>query len=113
MYTSDAYHGFSTTVFSYKPSQAMTAKLKKKELFSYVIYSRQVHCNLHVELGRSEDWTVRSREEHLSFYNPKKVSLNQQLHSGHCEVQTAIGWDSKQLRIPLKVRLIEKKINGD
>ena len=55
MYTSDAYHGFSTTVFSYKPSQAMTAKLKKKELFSYVIYSRQVHCNLHVELGRSED----------------------------------------------------------
>ena len=86
MYTSDAYHGFSTTVFSYKPSQAMTAKLKKKELFSYVIYSRQVHYNLHVELGRSEDWTVRSREEHLSFYNPKKVSLNQQLHSGHCKV---------------------------
>ena len=53
-YTSDAYHGFSTTVFSYKPSQAMTPKLKRKELFSYVIYSRQVHGNLHVELGRSE-----------------------------------------------------------
>ena len=53
-YTSDAYHGFGTTVLSYKPSQPMTAKLKKKGLFSYVIYSRQVHGNLHVELGRSE-----------------------------------------------------------
>ena len=52
---SQTYMYTSTTVFSYKPSQAMTAKLKKKELFSYVIYSRQVHCNPHVELGRSED----------------------------------------------------------
>lgn len=75
---------------------------------SYVVYATQVHCHSDIKLRAYEGQAVTRWHKQLGLYEAQEIPLDQQLHLSHSEIQPAVCGDSKQISVPLNIRLCEK-----
>ena len=85
--------------------QKILVSFVKSPLQTYFVYTSQIHCHSDIEVSTKPSQAITSCQIQFSFDQVQKIALNQQFNLGHCQVQAAVSFDTKEICVSFNICL--------